>query len=57
MLVSCDNKDIVSLIYKDFLNILRTNKSEENNIYYHMIDEINNFLQNDVEFPILSDYQ
>ncbi len=57
MLVSCNNKDMVSLIYKDFLNILRNNKLEESNIYYYIIDEINNFLQNDVEFPILSDYQ
>ncbi len=33
------------------------NELEENNIYYCIIDEINNYLQNDVEFPLLSDYQ
>ncbi len=57
MLVNCDNKNIVLLIYNDFLNLIKNNKIIENNSYIYLIEEINNYLQNKIEFPILSNYQ
>ena len=57
MLVNCDDKNIVSLIYKDFLNILKNNHLEENNNYIYLINGINDYLQGHTEFPFLSDYQ
>lgn len=57
MLVNCDNKNIVSLIYKDFLDLIKNNKIMENNKYFYLIEEINNYLQNKIEFPLSSDYQ
>lgn len=56
MLVNCDNKNIVSLIYKDFLIILENN-SFENNSYINLIDRINDYFQNNTEFPFISDYE
>lgn len=56
MLVNCDNKHIVSLVYKDFLNLLNSNKIEENNNYINLIEGINDYLQDKAEFPFLSDY-
>lgn len=58
MLVNSDNKVIVSIIYKDFLYILKNNYIEEdNNNYIYLADGINAYLQNYAEFPLLSDYQ
>lgn len=58
MLVNSDNKEVVSLVYKDFLNLLNNNYFEEyNNNYINLVDVINAYLQNYAEFPFLSDYQ
>lgn len=56
MLVNCDNKNVVSLIYTDFLNVFKNNYLEDNN-YIYLINGINNYLQGYDEFPFLSDYQ
>ena len=58
MLVNSDNKSIVSLVYKDFLNLLNNIRSKKNNNnYINLIDDINDYLQGYAEFPFLSDYQ
>ncbi len=57
MLVNSNNKNIVSLVYKDFLNILRTIDENDNNIYINLVNGINDYLQNYSDFPFLSDYQ
>lgn len=57
MLVNSDNKDIVSIIYKDFLNLLESNSFEEDSIYMALTNSINNYLKNDDEFPFMSDYE
>ena len=57
MLVNQNNKDIISTIYKDFLTILNNDTSEEKNNYINLADEINNYLQNNTEFPFIDDYQ
>lgn len=56
MLVNSENKDIVSLVYKDFLNVFKNNNLEDNN-YIYLISKINDYLQGYAEFPFLSDYQ
>lgn len=57
MLVNCNNKNLVSLVYRDFLNILKNNHLGENTNYIYLVEGINNYLQNYAEFPFLSDYQ
>lgn len=58
MLVNSDNKEIVLIVYKDFLEVLRNNYIEEDkNNYINLVDGINAYLQNYAEFPLLSDYQ
>ena len=58
MLVNRDNKEIVLLVYKDFLNLLNNNYFDENyNNYIKLVDGINDYFQNYAEFPFLSDYQ
>lgn len=57
MLVNCESKNIVTMIYKDFLKLLKDNRIKENNKYIYLVDGINNYLQNYAEFPLLSDYQ
>lgn len=57
MLVNCESKDIVALIYKDFFKILKEKNLEEDNNYIYLAEEINNYLQNYAEFPFLNDYQ
>ncbi len=56
MVVNCDNKNIVSLIYKDFLNVFKNSNLEDNN-YIYLINGINDYLQSYAEFPFLSDYE
>lgn len=56
MLVNSENKNIVTLIYKDFLKLLKENNVEDNN-YIYLAERINNYLQNYAEFPFLSDYK
>jgi len=56
MLVNSENKNIVKLIYKDFLKLLKENNVEDNN-YIYLAEGINNYLQNYAEFPFLSDYK
>ena len=58
MLVNNDNKKIVLLVYKDYLNTLNNSYIEEdNNIYINIVNGINAFLQNYADFPYLSDYK
>lgn len=57
MLVNSDNKNIVLLVYKDFLHLLKENRTEETNYFVSIADGINSFLQNYTQFPLLSDYQ
>lgn len=56
MLVNSDNKSIVSLIYKDFLNLLNTIDEEDDNIYINLANGINDYFQNYNDFPYLSDF-
>ena len=55
MLVNSDNKEIVSIVYKDYLEVLKNNYIEDNkNNYINLVYEINFYLQNYTEFPLLS---
>lgn len=56
MLVNSDNKSIVSLVYKDFINLL-SNIDEDDSIYINLANGINDYLKNYNDFPFLSDYQ
>ena len=57
MLVNYDNKNIVTLVYRDFLKILDDEYIEDDNIYAHLVDGINDYIHLNAEFPFLSDYQ
>lgn len=57
MLVNSDNKSIVSIIYKDFLNLLSTIDEKDDNIYINLVSDINDYFQSYNDFPFLSDYQ
>ena len=58
MLVNSDNKEIVTIVYKDFLEVLKNSViNEDNNDYIKIIDGISAYLKNYAEFPFLSDYQ
>lgn len=58
MLVNSDNKEIVTMVYKDFLEVLKNRSTEEDSDnYINLVDGINAYLQNNAEFPFLSDYQ
>ena len=58
MLVNSDNKEIVIIVYKDYLEVLKNSNIEEGrNNYINLVDGINAYLQNYAEFPLLSDYQ
>ncbi len=58
MLVNSDNKNVVLIVYKDFLETLKKNYNEgkENN-YVYLVDDINAYLDGNTEFPFISDYQ
>lgn len=58
MLVNSDNKEIVIIVYKDYLEVLKNSNIEEGRSnYINLVDGINAYLQNYAEFPLLSDYQ
>ena len=58
MLVNSDNKEIVTIVYKDFLEVLKnSNIEEDRDNYINLVDGINAYLQNNAEFPFLTDYQ
>ena len=58
MLVNSDNKEMVTIVYKDFLEVLKnSNIEEDRENYINLVDGINAYLQNNDEFPFLSDYQ
>ena len=58
MLVNSDNKEIVIIVYKDYLEVLKnSNIEEDRENYINLVDGINAYLQNNDEFPFLSDYQ
>jgi len=57
MLVNSDNKEMVTIVYKDFLEVLKnSNIEEDRDNYINLVDGINVYLQNNAEFPFLSDY-
>lgn len=58
MLVCNDDKDLVTLVYKDYLHILDYEKLEfDNTKYMDLAPRIYTFLQGTSEFPYMSDYQ
>lgn len=58
MLVNSNNKEIVLIVYKDFLNLLNnTNIEIDKNNYINLVDGINAYFQNYADFPFFSDYQ
>ncbi len=58
MLVNSDNKEMVTIVYKDFLEVLKnSNIEDDRDNYINLVDGINAYLQNNAEFPFLSDYQ
>ena len=58
MLVNSDNKEIVKIVYQDFLEVLKNNIIDESsNDYIKIIDGISAYLKNYAEFPFISDYQ
>ncbi len=57
MLINCDDRNIVLMVYKDFLDLLNDDNLEENNIYFNIADGISDYLQNYADFPFLSDYE
>lgn len=56
MLVNEENKDIVLLVYKDFINTIKDNQ-EESTKYYSLLEPINDYIKGYLDFPFLSDYQ
>ncbi len=54
MLVSSNNKDIVMLVFKDYLDLLKNNNID--NKYYYLSQSINEYLSNYSDFPIISDF-
>ena len=58
MLVNSDNKKIVTIVYKDFLEVLKnSNIEKDRDNYINLVNGIYDYLQNNTEFPFLSDYQ
>ena len=57
MLVNSDNKSLVTIIFTDYLNLLKSTNIQINNKYIVLAEEINDYLQNYNEFPIISDYK
>lgn len=59
MLVNSDSKDIVSLVYKDFIKVIKDNKDniDEISSYYSMIYQINDYIMGHSDFPFIDDYQ
>ena len=52
MLVNSDDKRIVSIIYMDFLKLLSKNLDSK---YTSLIDDMNLYFNNLIEFPIISE--
>ena len=58
MLVCNDDKDLVTLVYQDYLHILDHEKLElDNTKYVDLASRIYTFLKGTSEFPYMSDYQ
>lgn len=51
MLVSCDDRNNVLIVFNDFLKLLNKNSD-----YINLADGIYKYLKGSFEFPILSDY-
>ena len=57
MLINSDNKEIVLIVYKDFLALLNNiDLKTDNNNYMNLVNGINDYFQNYADFPFLSDY-
>lgn len=54
MLVNSNNKDIVMIIFKDYLELLKNNNID--NKYYYLSQSINEYLYNYSDFPIISEF-
>ncbi len=58
MLVCNDDKDFVSLVYKDYMQILDNEKlKQDNTMYIDLASRISTYLQGTSEFPYISDFQ
>ena len=59
ILVNSDSKDIVSLVYRDFIKVIKDNKDniDEISSYYSMIYQINDYIMGHSDFPFIDDYQ
>ena len=57
MLVNCDNRALVSEVYKDFIDVLNINNYlKYDNRYLDLSNLINDYLQSYGDFPFLSDF-
>lgn len=56
MLINCDNKKIVSIVYKDFLPLLKDKKNPDIHNFIYLAIRINNYLENYEEFPLLNEF-
>ena len=57
MLVSNDNKNLVTVIYKDFLHLLSDSHFDvTSDRYIYVAYGISNYLENNMEFPYLDEY-
>lgn len=57
MLVNSENKNIVILVYKDFLKLLKKTHIKQDNSYIYLVEEINKYFEGYAKFPLISDYQ
>lgn len=57
MLVTSENKNIVSKIYPDFLKLLKETQTEDLEFYLKIAKVINDFLEKKSEFPYVSDFE
>ena len=55
MLVSSDDKNIVAIIYKDYLDLLNNSYLEEDT-YFNLAKGIEDYLKAYAEFPNISEY-
>ncbi len=56
MLVNSYDKNIVKIVYNDYLNILKQNYIEEDNIHLIIEKQILDYLNGFSTFPIISDF-
>ncbi len=57
MLVNCDNENVVYVVYKDYLSALKRKDYNESDKYFSIIQQIDDYFQGFVEFPIISEVE